>query len=102
MSGAVLALAVSLSLPGDRWFGADKLKHFLVAAFVQSVSYSVAQAAGAGHRTGLLAASGITVGVSIGKELADRRRGTAFSGKDLVWDLAGGGAATLVLDRVRR
>ena len=45
---------------------------------------------------------GVTLSVGVGKEWLDRRRGGAFSGRDLAWDAAGAGAATLVLVRTRR
>ena len=98
----VFLLAASLALPGDRWFARDKLKHFLVAAFTQSVSYSVARLAGVEHRGSIVAASAVTVGVSLGKEFVDGRRGRGFSAKDLVWDVAGGVAATAMLNRAER
>jgi putative lipoprotein len=82
---------------GDRWFGPDKVKHFFVAAFVQSVSYSVVRGAGARHEASLAAATGATAAVSEGKEIVDRRAGGQVSVPDLVWDAAGAGAASLLL-----
>jgi uncharacterized protein YfiM (DUF2279 family) len=82
---------------GDSWFGADKVKHFFMGAFVQSVSYSAVRAAGAGHNASLMAATGITAGVSVGKELWDAHSGGSPSLRDLTWDAAGAGAATLLL-----
>ena len=82
---------------GDRWFGPDKVKHFFVAAFVQSVGYSVARGAGAGSQESLAAATLTTAGVSIGKEILDRKAGGRISVPDLVWDAAGAGAASLML-----
>ena len=37
------------SSPPDHWFGSDKLKHFFMAAFTQSVAYSAFQAARVRH-----------------------------------------------------
>ena len=82
---------------GDRWFGPDKVKHFFLAAFVQSVSYSVVRGAGASPRASLAAATGATAMASVGKEIADRRAGGQVSVPDLVWDAAGAGAASLLL-----
>ena len=82
---------------GDRWFGPDKVKHFFVAAFVQSVGYSIARGAGASPQASLSAATVTTAGVSIGKEIQDRRAGGRISMPDLVWDAAGAGAASLML-----
>jgi uncharacterized protein YfiM (DUF2279 family) len=84
---------------GDSWFGADKVKHFFMGAFVQSVGYSAARAAGASHQGSLVAATGMTAAVSIGKELWDAHSGGTPSVRDLTWDAAGAAAATLVLQR---
>ena len=54
--------------PNDGWFGADKVKHFFSAAFVQSVAYSATRAAGVSHGTSLAVATGVTAGASVGKE----------------------------------
>jgi uncharacterized protein YfiM (DUF2279 family) len=84
---------------GDSWFAPDKVKHFLMGAFVQSVAYSAVRAAGASHTASLAAASGVTAGVSVAKELWDAHAGGTPSARDLVWDAAGAGAATLLLQR---
>ena len=98
MKGALL-FSLALGPPGDAWFGRDKVKHFLVSAFTQSVAYSALQAAGAGRGEALAGASAATLAVGVGKELFDRRAGGAVSGRDLAWNLAGAGAATLVILR---
>jgi putative lipoprotein len=110
--GAVLAASIAASLassvlppaaaPGDGWLGVDKIKHFLVAAFTQSVAYSVLQASGVSHRGALAGAWTTTAALSVGKELYDGRTTGVFSVRDLVWDAAGAGAATLLIDRTRR
>jgi|KBSSwiStaDraftv2_1062776.scaffolds.fasta_scaffold1567472_2 uncharacterized protein YfiM (DUF2279 family) len=98
-----LALALQLTKPPDHWFGADKLKHFFVAAFTQSVAYSTLQAAKADHGGAMAGAWAVTAAVSVAKELHDRRTTGLFSVRDLVWDAAGAGAATLLLEHsVRR
>lgn len=100
-----LALLLALSLQGpprDSWFSADKIKHFFLGAFVQSVTYSALRATGVDHRSSLLGATGGSVVVSVGKEVADARRGGLFSRRDLVWDAAGAGTATLLLTRTER
>lgn len=102
-----LLFVLSLHFPpeehpgGDSWFGADKAKHFLVSAFVQSVTYTGARAVGFGRGSAMVAASAATVGVGVGKEIHDRRAGGEFSVQDLTWDLAGGVAAGLLLDRTK-
>lgn len=82
---------------GDSWFGADKVKHFFMGAFVQSVAYSAVRATGARHQASLVAATGVTAAVSIGKEWWDARSGGTPSVRDLTWDAAGAASATLVL-----
>ena len=84
---------------GDSWLGVDKMKHFFMGAFVQSVGYSAVRATGARHNAALLSATAITAGVSISEELWDAHGGGTASLRDLAWDAAGAGAATLVLRR---
>jgi uncharacterized protein YfiM (DUF2279 family) len=96
---AEVALALSLAPPRDGWFGPDKLKHFFVAAFTQSVSYSALQLAHVRHDRALAGAWAVTATVSVAKELRDRRSYGLFSVRDLVWDAAGAGVATLVIER---
>ena len=95
----VLSLGGDEHPAGDRWFGADKMKHFFMAVFVQNMAYSAVRASGASHGASLTAATGITAGVSIGKELWDAKRGGVASGRDLLWDAAGAAAATTLLQR---
>jgi len=95
---AQVALALSLTAPPpDNWFGSDKLKHFFIAAFTQSVAYSAFQAARVRHDQALVGAWAVTATVSIAKEIRDRRSYGLFSYRDLVWDAAGAGAATLLI-----
>ena len=97
-----VALAMSLTAPPDRWFGSDKLKHLLVAAFTQSVSHSALQVARVRHDRAVAGAWLITATVSVAKEVHDRRAYGLFSVRDLVWDAAGAGLATIVIDRAVR
>lgn len=94
---AQLALAMSLAAPPDRWFGSDKVKHFFIAAFTQTVTYSALQAARVRHGPALASASAVTAVVSVAKEFHDRRTTGLFSVRDLVWDAAGAGAATVLI-----
>jgi len=91
-----------LAARADRWLGRDKVKHFLTSAFVQSVAYASLQAAGAQRRPAPAGASVATMGAGVAKEVVDRRRGGPFSVRDLTWDAAGAGAATLLLVRTQR
>ena len=97
-----LLLVLQLHGPGDHpggdgWFGVDKVKHFFMGAFVQSVGYSTVRATGAGHGASLAAATAITAAVSVGKEVWDAHTGGTPSLRDLTWDAVGAGAATAVL-----
>lgn len=98
-----LLLVLSLQgQPADRWFSADKIKHFFLGAFAQSVGYSALRATRIDHRSSLVGATAGSVIISVGKEMADARRTGLFSRRDLVWDAAGVGAATLLLTRTER
>ena len=99
---ALQVAATGHQRPRDHWFGADKLKHFLVAGFVQSVAYSTLQAARVRHDQALAGAWGITAAVSVAKEIHDRRTTGLFSVRDLVWDAAGAAVATVLIDRSMR
>ena len=99
---AGLALALTLVLPRDPWFGADKLKHFFIAAFTQSVAYNALRLGGVRHGGSVVGATTVSFGVSIGKELFDRKRSGLFSVRDLIWDAAGAGTATAIVERAQR
>src|SRR5829696_1583304 len=92
-----LALALQLTKPPDHWFGADKIKHLFVAAFTQTVAYNALQAAKVDHGGAMAGAWAVTTAVSVGKEIHDRRTTGLFSVRDLVWDAAGAGVASLLL-----
>lgn len=86
---------------GESWFGLDKIKHFFIAAFVESVAFSALEAAGASRRASLSGAIGVTAAVSVGREVYGARNGGRFSPRDLVWDAFGAGAATALLVRTQ-
>ncbi|HEY5022823.1 MAG TPA: VanZ family protein [Gemmatimonadaceae bacterium] len=82
----------------DAWFGIDKLKHFFMSAFIESVSYSALQAARVNHRSALGGAIGITLAVGVGREIHDMRTpGNIFSVRDLTWDVIGTGAGAVLV-----
>ena len=81
----------------DSWFGIDKLKHFLMSAFIESVSYSALQAMRVNHRSAMGGAIGFTLGVGVARELHDMRvPGNLFSVRDLTWDALGTGAGAVL------
>lgn len=82
----------------DRWFSADKAKHFFAAAFVQTASFSALRTIGASRSTALAGATLVSATVSVGKELRDMRTpGGDPSLKDLAWDVAGIAVASALL-----
>ena len=107
-----LVLVLSLWVPGggggageggkrDSWLSSDKVEHFFISAFVQSVSYSTLRTMRASHDEALVGASALTLAVGVGKEIHDDRAGESFSVRDLAWDAAGAGAAAVLLSRTR-
>jgi putative lipoprotein len=86
----------------DSWFGPDKLQHFFTSAFVQSLGYGVLRRAGADNSPAIAGASAVTAIVGVGKELRDRRTKGDFSARDLAWDAAGAGSASVLLVRTVR
>lgn len=88
--------------PSDHWLAGDKLQHFFSSAFVQSMSYGVLRRTGVEHGPALAGASAVTAAVGVGKELMDLKTKGEFSVRDLAWDAAGAGAATVLLVQTRR
>ena len=86
----------------DSFFGVDKVKHFFIAGFVESLTFAGLQAAGANRSTARSVAIGTTITVSLGREIHDRRTKGHFSVRDLAWDALGAGAALLVLNKTQR
>ncbi|HZO17408.1 MAG TPA: hypothetical protein VFB46_00375 [Gemmatimonadaceae bacterium] len=100
--GVVLAFALSLHAPPRLTVAPDKVKHFFMSAFVQSLSYTTLRTTGVDHDDALVAAGAATVALGVGKEVYDGRAGRRFDVYDLAWDLAGAAAATAVLEQSRR
>ena len=94
------AVASDTGGPGDAWIGRDKVKHFVLSAFVHSFSYSVVRAA-SDRRVAGIAAGTAVVGAAVMKELRDRRAGRSFSVRDVAWGLAGGAAAAALMNGTR-
>jgi len=85
------------SVVEDSWFGVDKVKHFFMSAFIESVSYSALQAAHVNHRSALAGAIGVTAAFGVGREIHDSRNPkNHFSIKDLSWDAIGAGAGVVL------
>ena len=86
----------------DAWFGPDKIRHFVTSAVVQGMGYGALRATNAGHRSSLIWSTTLTAAAGVGKELHDRRTTGLFSLRDIAWDAAGAGAATVVIVRTER
>lgn len=85
----------------DRWFAADKVKHFFMAGFVESASFSALRLTGMRRTSALNTAIGAAAGISVGKEVYDRFAGGDPSLKDLTWDAAGIAAAGVALHQTK-
>ena len=86
----------------DSWFGADKIKHFFMSAFIESLTFSGLQAVGVHRNAAFAGAIGAVAAAGIAKEMHDKRTRGLFSVRDLSWDAAGAGAALLMLRSTQR
>ena len=92
---ASLCLAVNLiyaqaAVTRESWFGVDKIKHFFMSAFIESISFSALQAAGANRRTAYVGGMATSAAIGIAREIHDGRTpGKWFSYRDLTWDALG-------------
>lgn len=94
-----LMLAVAAD-SGDGWIGRDKVKHFVLSAFVHSVAFSVTRSA-AGRSAAQRTAAGAVAGAGLLKEMLDHRAGRPFSVRDLLWGAAGGAASASLMNGAR-
>ena len=87
--------------PPDPILGVDKVKHFFIAGFVESMSFAGMQAAGSSRstaRTGAITAAAV---VSVAREIHDKKKKGLFSVRDLAWDAIGASAVLLVLNKTQ-
>ena len=94
--------AQSRPKPADPVFGVDKVKHFFIVGFVESMSFASLQAAGSSRSTAKTGAIGAATIVSFGREIHDRRTKGLFSVRDLVWDAIGASAALIVINKTQK
>jgi uncharacterized protein YfiM (DUF2279 family) len=85
----------------ERFFGEDKWKHFFTSFLATSLAASGARAAGVDPDAAIWVGAGAGAALGAGKELADLRGAGSASLYDVIWDLGGVGAATLVQLRAR-
>ncbi len=96
------SLPVHSLTPRDTFLGPDKVKHFLLSAFIESVGFSGMQMIGANRSTSLAAATAVAAAAGITRELHDGRTKGLFSLGDLTWDALGIGASLLVIEHSQR
>lgn len=85
----------------DPWFAEDKLKHAFSSVAAVNFAYAGARTAGLRDESAVLAAALSGAAAGIWKELYDRRRGRAFSSRDLLWDAVGLGLGVLMISNAR-
>ena len=73
-----------------------------MSAFIESMTFSGLQAAGASRNAAFAGAIGTTAAFGIGREIHDKKTKGLFSLGDLTWDAVGAGAAGLVLRKTQR
>lgn len=79
------------SINEDSWIARDKAKHFLAAMFIQmNAQLWFRESLDKSDRSSQNTAMGITISLSLGKEILDQRqKGNHFCWKDLTMDIAG-------------
>jgi hypothetical protein len=92
----------SRAKPADPIFGVDKVKHFFLAGFVETITFAGLEAAGSSRSGARAGAIGAAAVVSFGREFHDRRTKGLFSVRDLVWDAIGATAAMAVINKTQR
>ena len=97
---AVNVVYAQAAVARDSWFGIDKIKHFFISAFIESVAYSGLQAAGVKRRPAVAGAIGITAAAGVAREIHDKRKpGNRFSYRDLAWGGLGIAAGAALVTR---
>ena len=87
----------------DDWFGEDKLKHFIVGGVIGAGVTKIAENNGVHECTAPVIGISVTLAIGAGKESYDKRvKGTFYSGKDMVWNLAGSTLGSLAASNCRR
>ncbi len=103
LSLAVNVIFAQTAVARDSWFGIDKIKHFFMSAFIESVTYSALQAAHVNRRPALAGAIGVSAAFGVGREIHDKRTpGNRFSYRDLTWDALGIGVGAAMLSHTRK
>jgi hypothetical protein len=83
--------------PKDTFLGPDKVKHFFMSAFVESVGFAGMEAVGGSRGTSIGTATAVSAAAGIGREVHDKITKNLFSLGDLLWDGLGIAAALLLI-----
>jgi uncharacterized protein YfiM (DUF2279 family) len=98
-AGAVLVFVIiaapASAFAEDKWFAADKARHFGAGAGIGAGGYAVAVPLTENRRWRIVLGTGAGAGAGAVKELRDRRRGQP-SWRDFTWSAAGGAAGALI------
>ncbi len=89
-----LLFAPTTAAADDKWFAADKAKHFGAGAGVAAGGYALAIPLTRQRRWRIVLGTTAGIGAAAGKELRDRRRGDP-SWRDFTWSAAGTAAGVL-------
>lgn len=96
-----LIAVLAAPAPPDSWLGADKLKHFMMSAFIQSAAFSASRAMGIRRPSAQIIGGVSAASLGVWKEFHDRRSKKPFSVADLAWDGAGALTAAALLNGTR-
>jgi putative lipoprotein len=94
--------AVAGDAGNDKWFAADKLKHFGYSAFLSGGAYTVARkhfdySPDESFAVGI----GITISLGGAKEIIDSKTPNQTSSyKDFIWDVAGAAVGALLASSI--
>jgi uncharacterized protein YfiM (DUF2279 family) len=82
--------------------GADKVKHFAIGTFTQSVGFGTVRVLGGSNGAALAAATVGSATAAVLKERHDQRAGGTVSRADMAWTMAGAATVSPLLAQVRR
>ncbi len=96
------SLPVHSLTPRDTFLGPDKVKHFLMSAFIEDLGFGGLRTLGTSRGVAIGVASAVTVAAGVGREIHDGRTKGLFSFGDLTWDALGLAAGVLVISHSQR